>query len=348
MKERPVIFNGEMVRAILDGRKTQTRRVMKDQPEPSKTRAGDFWFPSKKLESMVHVSDFTPGNSPIADSHLFFQEHCCPFGQVGDRLIPAMYIPSLDRRYCADVFGDIWSRANSGGEWRRLSGSANSKGYLTVTPASNGKYKTRSVHDLVSEAFLGERPKGMQIRHLDGFQRNNAPENLDYGTQEQNWSDRLVNGLSLGEDHHNSKLTTEIVNDIRESRLTQRALSVKYGVSQSTIWSVRNAKTWNENPVANPPNMPRWASRITLEITAVRVERLNDISQEDSQAEGMELTGWVPSYSNPDNAGFDETFTPYDNFAMLWESIYGEESWSANPWVWVIEFKRVEVRDASK
>lgn len=87
-------------------------------------------------------------------------------------------------------------------------------------------------------------------------------------------------------------------------------------------------------------HMPRWASRITLEITGVRVERLNDISQEDAQAEGMELTGWRPTYSDPDSGG--EVWTPYDNFAQLWESIYGEESWQANPWVWVITFQRVE------
>ncbi|MEC5652232.1 hypothetical protein P9891_013375 [Enterobacter bugandensis] len=86
-------------------------------------------------------------------------------------------------------------------------------------------------------------------------------------------------------------------------------------------------------------HMPRWASRITLEITGVRVERLNSISQEDAQAEGMELTGWRPTYSDPDSGG--EVWTPYDNFAQLWESIYGEGSWHANPWVWVIEFKVV-------
>lgn len=86
-------------------------------------------------------------------------------------------------------------------------------------------------------------------------------------------------------------------------------------------------------------HMPRWASRLTLEITCVRVERLNSISQEDAQAEGMELTGWRPTYSDPDSGG--EVWTPYDNFAQLWESIYGEESWKANPWVWVIEFKVV-------
>lgn len=87
-------------------------------------------------------------------------------------------------------------------------------------------------------------------------------------------------------------------------------------------------------------HMPRWASRILLEITDVLVERLNDISQEDAQAEGMSLTGWRPTYSDPDSGG--EVWTPYDNFARLWESIYGEGSWKANPWVWVIEFKRVE------
>ena len=87
-------------------------------------------------------------------------------------------------------------------------------------------------------------------------------------------------------------------------------------------------------------HMPRAASRILLEITDVRVERLNAISQEDAQAEGMELTGWRPTYSDPDSGG--EVMTPYDNFAELWSSIYGEGSWKADPWVWVISFKRVE------
>ncbi|EMM8868934.1 TPA: hypothetical protein R1870_001239 [Klebsiella oxytoca] len=86
-------------------------------------------------------------------------------------------------------------------------------------------------------------------------------------------------------------------------------------------------------------HMPKTASRILLEITDVRVERLNAISQEDAQAEGMALTGWRPTYSDPDSGG--EVWTPYDNFAQLWESIYGADSWKFNPWVWVIEFKVV-------
>jgi hypothetical protein len=80
--------------------------------------------------------------------------------------------------------------------------------------------------------------------------------------------------------------------------------------------------------------MPRWASRILLEITNVRVERLQDISEEDARAEG----GWRGrGFGNPDFA-----VSPCDEFPTLWASVYGEESWLANPWVWVIEFKRVE------
>ncbi|ATM92222.1 hypothetical protein ACXG8N_002181 [Klebsiella aerogenes] len=225
MKERGMIFNGEMVRAILDGRKTQTRRIMKVQPEPSKSRPGDFWFSSKKLESMVHISDFAPGNSPIADYHLFIQEHCCPFGAVGDR---------------------IWVRET----WARYNIDQNS-------------------HDLAYRA-----------------------------TTPADWPE--------------------------EGR-------------------------WRPSI-----HMPRWASRILLEITNVRIERLNAISPEDAESEGLERTNFtgfgdepgLPSYPEPD-VYFDPLKKqwkeyPPEAFAGLWESIYGEGSWKANPWVWVIEFKRVE------
>ncbi|HBW9906523.1 TPA: hypothetical protein MFX78_00060 [Klebsiella pneumoniae] len=114
------------------------------------------------------------------------------------------------------------------------------------------------------------------------------------------------------------------------------------------LWSIPDDAYWKphtkehkfEGAWRPSIHMPRWASRILLEITDVRVERLNSISQEDAQAEGLELTGWRPTYSDPDSGG--EVLTPYDNFAQLWESIYGEENWKANPWVWVIKFKRVE------
>jgi len=83
-------------------------------------------------------------------------------------------------------------------------------------------------------------------------------------------------------------------------------------------------------------HMPREASRITLEITNVRVERLNEISQKDVMAEGAEpLTladgGFVP-LSGSDYVG---------GFRRLWESINGPGSWAENPLVWVIAFKRL-------
>ena len=77
-------------------------------------------------------------------------------------------------------------------------------------------------------------------------------------------------------------------------------------------------------------HMPRWASRILLEITDVRVERLKSISDRDALREGC---------SAADMKCGD---CVADVFARLWASIYGSDSWNANPWVWVIEFKRVE------
>lgn len=92
-------------------------------------------------------------------------------------------------------------------------------------------------------------------------------------------------------------------------------------------------------------HMPRWASRITLEITDVRVERLQDISEKDAIAEGI-VAG---RYGNEGNwqKGFYllDSNQPYqaakDAFCALWQSIYGVDSFYKNPWVWVIEFKRV-------
>ncbi|WP_218117000.1 hypothetical protein [Enterobacter hormaechei] len=204
MKERGMIFNGEMVRAILDGRKTQTRRPLKWKQtrftEIGEREDGSKWPWSEDAE---HVCDFW---------------HPCPFGAVGDRI----------------WVRETWAEAGAGAPDLKL--------YRANYP-----------------------------EHVPTHYENVPP-----------------------------------ASDIR----------------------------WTPSI-----HMPRWASRITLEITGVRIERLNSISQEDAQAEGMELTGWRPTYSDPDSGG--EVWTPYDNFAQLWESIYGEESWKANPWVWVIEFKVV-------
>ncbi len=94
-------------------------------------------------------------------------------------------------------------------------------------------------------------------------------------------------------------------------------------------------------------HMPRWASRITLEITGVRVERLQAISEGDAKAEGIEGRKWGPTttnwrdYSNCHWGTTDQGFiSPTASYQTLWESINGPGSWDANPWVWVVEFKR--------
>ncbi|MDM4468377.1 hypothetical protein [Klebsiella michiganensis] len=92
-------------------------------------------------------------------------------------------------------------------------------------------------------------------------------------------------------------------------------------------------------------HMPRWASRILLEITDVRVERLNAISEEDAEAEGIDMEALYDSQDCYDCiADHNMTGRPTVTgaFKYLWESIYGEEGWKSNPLVWVIEFKRVE------
>lgn len=81
-------------------------------------------------------------------------------------------------------------------------------------------------------------------------------------------------------------------------------------------------------------HMPRWASRITLEITDVRVERLQDISEEDAKAEGTE------PFRLPVHPA-RESLRHVDGYSQLWDSINGEGSWDLNPWVWALTFRRV-------
>ncbi|HHX5675160.1 TPA: hypothetical protein ACVFEZ_005098 [Klebsiella pneumoniae] len=133
------------------------------------------------------------------------------------------------------------------------------------------------------------------------------------------------------------------------SRATDVATLV-YKASERNSWTEQTRRV----PVAvcNKPatpekwtpslHMPHWASRILLEITNVRVERLNAISEEDARAEGI-IDGGCLNCGEPEPCGCanpepDAT----DAFAYLWQSVYGQESWNANPWVWVISFERIE------
>ncbi|HHH0797934.1 TPA: hypothetical protein ACPZO8_004160 [Yersinia enterocolitica] len=198
MNEKPILFNAEMVNAILSGRKTQTRRIMGNQP------AG------QDLET-VHVrhnDDFNfqwYGN--LGESSYF----PCPLGKPGDQL---------------------WVR----------------------------------------EAFAA----GLCTESTLAYRATHKTEDLEEG-----WGETI-------------KWTPSI-------------------------------------------HMPRWASRINLLITGVRVERLQDISEQDARAEG------VKAWRGP----AEELVGGKLAFFELWDSIYGQkegENWQANPWVWVINFERMEAK----
>lgn len=137
---------------------------------------------------------------------------------------------------------------------------------------------------------------------------------------------------------------------------------IRYAADNATAWPETSTEEWgeklqdvwaalsmNENYAIDMAardrrwrpsiHMPRWASRITLEVTGVKVERLQDISEADAMAEGIVSAG--------DGNGFQLADTTHymgaarDSYASLWQSINGPGSWDANPWVWCVSFLRV-------
>ncbi len=83
-------------------------------------------------------------------------------------------------------------------------------------------------------------------------------------------------------------------------------------------------------------HMPRSASRILLEITNLRIERLNDISSDDAKAEGFDYS------THPSSIEMGYAIGAKTNFRFTWEQIYGQNAWNKNPWVWVVEFRLIE------
>jgi hypothetical protein len=239
VKERPILFSAPMVRAILEGRKVQTRRVVKPQPT---------------------LSSFTSGGMPIYDCGIHGKRFLdsvtckrtdvyplCPYGQPGDR----MWVR------------ETWAHYQTVNDRRRPDGGSFAE---------------------VSDGLAGYRADGHET--IEDFREHV----------------RLMSGCGL--------------QDV-----------------------VINGDRWRPSI-----HMPRWASRIDLEVTGVRVERLQDISEADAAAEGCPCyvcDGPMDGRSEKDCHCFHAKAQPSD-FRALWESINGPGSWDANPWVWVVEFERVK------
>jgi hypothetical protein len=117
---------------------------------------------------------------------------------------------------------------------------------------------------------------------------------------------------------------------VRESMYSSRS-GWRYDADQQVVdpglSHINEFVAWNASQKRNripSIHIPRWASRITLEVESVRVERLQDISEADARAEGI----WQPNWPLA--------------WRTLWKSINGPGSWDANPWVWVVTFKRIQ------
>ena len=123
-----------------------------------------------------------------------------------------------------------------------------SSGYPDIRFSIDGKQTAIPVHRLVANAFLGDRPDGMQIRHLDGNKLNNHLDNLCYGTAHENAQDRVEHGTSSkGLKNPKNKLTEAQVNRIRSMQGQVKAKHAAYifGLNESTIYRIWNKKYWS-------------------------------------------------------------------------------------------------------
>lgn len=137
--------------------------------------------------------------------------------------------------------------------------------------------------------------------------------------------------------------------DNKETNVVDLCFENQNGVNEED--QARRASTKKSVPSIH---MPRWASRINLEIISVRLERLSELTEDDAEAEGIEGINQATGGDDYQDYWRDYGVTkkqadgwpwiegkPVESFKTLWESINGPGSWDKNPWVWVVEFKKV-------
>lgn len=315
MTDRPIIFSAPMVRALLDGRKTQTRRLYK-VPAGSYVEQGRVW-------AMTDGCAYGDAALPYAP---------------GDQIIPCIEIRGFGGMYASGADGCIWSFAKDS-ERRLVATVPKGKGYPSVSLLRpSGKTTRKSVHRLVCEAFHGAPPSSdHECRHLDGNPENGRPSNLWWGTREENWQDRKAHGNGVeGEKHHAAKLPdadrAHIAWAVDRGLCSQRHAARVLGMSQAAIWAICNPSGIPSRQDA--PDLSRFD--LTLIVTEVRVQRLQDISAADSIAEGVECdTCTAMGQSACHGRG---CFASIDAYRHLWNSLHGPDAWGANPWVVAVGF----------
>jgi len=132
---------------------------------------------------------------------------------------------------------------------RILKPSINSNGYSQVKLCKNGKEHSVKAHVLVTNAFIGPCPDGMERNHMDGDKTNNRLDNLEYVTPSENVTHAFVTGLAQhrGEKHSSSKLTESNVHEIRRLSCEelQESMAKRFGVSSQSISAVVTGITWS-------------------------------------------------------------------------------------------------------
>lgn len=143
--------------------------------------------------------------------------------------------------YCVDNAGCVYGKDGR----KRALHTKKHKPYLTVGLSIGGTTKTRLVHQLVLEAFIGPRPDGMEGRHLDGDRFNNRLDNLAWGTPKQNTADSIAHGT-----HHALSYVTKVLPamrpaliEMRKSGATYVAIARRYGVSTKQARALANGFT---------------------------------------------------------------------------------------------------------
>lgn len=136
------------------------------------------------------------------------------------------------------------------GAMRVLSGCECGAGYRAIsTPDGKGRYLRTYIHSGVCELFNGQRPAGMECRHLDGNKRNNHPANLRWGTPQENSQDKERHGTATrGEKNPGAKLKAEAVREMRRMRAEHGTpfykLAEMHGVSTMTAYRATVGHTW--------------------------------------------------------------------------------------------------------
>lgn len=118
-------------------------------------------------------------------------------------------------------------------------------GYPAVNLCVNNRRKTFPVHVLVCMAFIGPRPEGLVIRHMDGSRLNSELGNLSYGTQLDNSNDALIHGTTArGIKLNRAGLTEDDIRSIRSDKRMQKEIAHQYGVGVPTISNIKNRVHW--------------------------------------------------------------------------------------------------------